>query len=325
MEERRRIIERFSQVRVLIIGDVMLDVYIWGMVERISPEAPVPIVSVRSESQKLGGAANVAYNVKALGATPILIGLVGDDKGGRHIQSLLQKENIENSYILKDDSRPTTTKTRIIAHQQQVVRVDREDSSEVSDKMADKVLGVLKGELGSVQGVIISDYGKGMFRPDLVREVISLARGEGIFVAVDPIRGHSGCYKRATLLTPNRREAEDISGRHIEDEQSLKRVGWDLQKKVETEVLLITLGEEGMALFEPNRVYTHFPTVAKEVYDVTGAGDTVVSTFVISRLAGASLQEAAKFSNHAAGIVIGGIGTRAVTREILLDDLNRLS
>jgi len=325
MGEVKRIIERFSQVKVLIIGDVMLDAYVWGGVERVSPEAPVPIVLVRSESLKLGGAANVAYNIKALGAKPVLIGVVGDDREGRQIRSTLEEAHIEGSYILRDDSRHTTTKTRIIAHQQQVVRVDRENSSEIKDEIADRVLDVLKKGLNSVQGVIISDYGKGTLRPDIVKEAISLARVKGIFVAVDPTRNHSGYYKGATLLTPNRREAEDILGHPIEDEESLKRVGWDLQNKVGIEALLITLGEEGMALFEPDQVFTHFPTVAKEVYDVTGAGDTVVSTFAVSKLAGASFQEAARLSNHAAGIVIGGIGTRAVTRETLLDDLNRLS
>jgi len=325
MEELRRIIERFSRVKVLIIGDVMLDTYVWGGVERISPEAPVPIVLVRSESQKLGGAANVAYNVKALGAEPVLIGVVGNDKEGRYIHSLLQNDNISSCYIFNDDSRPTTAKTRIIAHQQQVVRIDREDSTEIKDEIAYRILETIKKELNSFQGIIISDYGKGMLRADVLKESISMARERGVFVAVDPTRGYSGIYKGATLLTPNRREAEDISGRRIENEESLKGVGWELIKKVEVEVLLITLGEEGMALFEPGNVFTHFPTVAKEVYDVTGAGDTVISTFVVSKLAGASMKEAARFSNHAAGIVIGGIGTRTVNRENLLDDLNQLS
>ncbi len=325
MGEVKRIIERFSQVKVLIIGDVMLDAYIWGEVERVSPEAPVPVVLVKSESLKLGGAANVAYNVKALGAQPVLIGVVGDDGEGEQVRSTLKEAGIEGNYILKDDYRPTTIKTRIIAHQQQVVRVDRESPSEIRDEIAHRMLDLIKKGLDSVQGLIISDYGKGTLRSDIVKEAISWARKKDLFVAVDPTRNHSGYYGGASLFTPNRREAEDISGHPIEDEGTLKRVGWELQEKVGIDVLLITLGEEGMALFEPKRVFTHFPTVAKEVYDVTGAGDTVVSTFVVSRLAGASFQEAARLSNHAAGIVIGEIGTRAVTSEILLTDLNRTS
>lgn len=325
MRRIREIVENFSQVRVLILGDVMLDAYVWGGVERVSPEAPVPVVLVRSESLKLGGAANVAYNVKALGAEPVLIGVVGDDDEGEQVRSTLNEMGINGNYILKDDSRPTTIKTRIIAHQQQVVRVDRENSSEIRDEIASKVLDLLKKELDSVQGLIISDYGKGTLRSDILREAISWAREKSIFVAVDPTRNHSGYYKGASLVTPNRREAGDILGYPIEDESTLKRVGWELQKKVGVDVLLITLGEEGMALFEPNRVFTHFPTVAKEVYDVTGAGDTVVSTFAVSRLAGASSREAARLSNHAASIVIGGIGTRAVTKQMLIENLIRHS
>ncbi len=322
MGSLKGIVEGFPLVKVLILGDVMLDAYVWGEVERVSPEAPVPIVRVRSESLKLGGAANVAYNIKQLGAKPILIGVVGNDREGRRIHSLLRKERIEDYSLVKDDSRPTTTKTRIIAHQQQVVRVDREEISEVGEEISNRMWDSFKKELNSVQGVIISDYGKGTLSPNLLKEAISLAREKGVFIAVDPTRGHGEMYKGATLLTPNRREAEEIAGRPIIDEENLQEVGWDLWRKVGVDVLLITLGERGMALFEPKRVFTHFPTVAKEVYDVTGAGDTVIATFVVSRLAGASLREAAKLSNHAAGIVIGGIGTRAVNRELLIDDLN---
>ena len=325
MDGVKKIMDGFSQVKVLIIGDVMLDAYVWGGVERVSPEAPVPVVLVKSESLKLGGAANVAYNVKALGAEPLLIGVVGDDGEGEKVRSALRGAGIEDKYILKDGSRPTTVKTRIIAHQQQVVRVDRESLSEIRDEIAHRMLDLIKKGLDSVQGLIISDYGKGTLRSDILQEAISWARKKDLFVAVDPTRNHSGYYRGASLFTPNRREAEDIAGYPIEGEEALKRVGWELQEKVGVDVLLITLGEEGMALFEPNRVFTHLPTVAKEVYDVTGAGDTVVSSFVVSRLAGASLQEAARLSNHAAGIVIGGIGTRAVTKKLLLTDLSRVS
>ncbi len=322
----QRLQEIFSQLgghRILILGDLMLDEYIWGNVSRISPEAPVPVVEVMNESVKLGGAANVALNIKALGDIPLLVSVVGNDKNAGRMGELLNASGISDHGIFTDKDRQTTAKTRIIAHSQQMVRADRENTEELSPELTSQLVDFIRKRIkeGKVSALLISDYGKGVISLSLLNEVISLARQNGIFIAVDPKETHFMNYRKVSIITPNHSEAGFAYGKRIKDEKSLEEVGWGLLDKLEAEALLITRGEKGMSLFETNRTLTNFATVAKEVYDVTGAGDTVISAFTSAHSAGANLKESALIANHAAGIVVGEIGTAQVSKEQLYEDL----
>jgi rfaE bifunctional protein kinase chain/domain len=320
--------ERFEHIfshwggrRILVLGDVMLDEYLWGNVSRISPEAPVPVVEVIKESLKLGGAANVALNVKSLGDEPILVGVIGNDRNGERMKEALSATGIVPEGIFIDGGRQTTVKTRVIAHHQQVVRADRENTEEISKEMGDKIISFVKGKINNIGGVIISDYGKGLITYQLLSELIALCNQNEIFVAVDPKETHFMNYKEVSLITPNHHEAGFAYGKRIKDEKILEEVGWGLLDKLKVKSLLITRGEQGMSLFEFDRTLTHLPTRAKRVFDVTGAGDTVISAFVCAYVAGANYKEAALISNHAAGIVVGEIGTAQVTKEELKSEL----
>lgn len=329
--------ERFNQIfsqwgahKILILGDVMLDEYLWGNVSRISPEAPVPVVEILKESMKLGGAANVALNIKALGDEPILVGVIGKDKNGERMREALNSVQITDEGIFAEDSRQTTIKTRVIAHSQQVVRADREDTQEISSELVDRIIDFVKKKIGAespeqsrreVSALIISDYGKGVITSQLLSELIDLCRKNHIFIGVDPKETHFLNYKKVSLITPNHTEAAFAYGKKIKDEDLLKEVGWGLMDRLKAEAMLITRGERGMSLFEQNKSLTHFPTRAKRVYDVTGAGDTVISTFTCAFAAGASYKEAALISNHAAGMVIGEVGTAQITKEQLTEEL----
>ena len=320
--------ERFDQIfsnwgrhRILVLGDVMLDEYLWGNVSRISPEAPVPVVEIMRESVKLGGAANVALNVKTLGDEPLLVGIIGDDRNAEKMMEALREVQIKSEGIFIDPSRMTTIKTRVIAHNQQVVRADRESTEEISEKLGEEIVSFVKKKIQEIDGLIISDYGKGVISYKLLSELIELCKRNGIFVAVDPKETHFMNYKQVSLITPNHHEAGFAYGKRIKDENSLEEVGWGLLEKLNAEALLITRGEKGMSLFEANRVLTHFPTRAKRVFDVTGAGDTVISAFTSAFATGANYKESALISNHAAGIVVGEIGTVQVTKEELMEDL----
>jgi len=324
----QRLEQIFSQLgghKILILGDVMLDEYIWGSVSRISPEAPVPVVEVMDESVKLGGAANVALNVKTLGDIPLLVSIVGKDKNGEKLKELLADAQILSQGVFVDENRRTTAKTRIIAHSQQVVRADRENTEELSLDMTLGLVDFIKKKIKEerISAILISDYGKGMISLKLLNEVIGLAKENNIFISVDPKETHFMNYKGVSIITPNHSEAGFAYGKRIKDEKSLEEVGWGLLEKLEAEALLITRGEKGMSLFEKNKTLTNFPTVAKEVYDVTGAGDTVISALTSAYSAGADLKEAALISNHAAGIVVGEIGTAQVSKEQLYQDLKK--
>jgi D-beta-D-heptose 7-phosphate kinase/D-beta-D-heptose 1-phosphate adenosyltransferase len=319
------ILSGFKDSRVLVLGDLMLDHFLWGTVTRISPEAPVPVVEVGDETIRLGGAANVARNIRTLRATPVLVGLVGDDQHGQPLVQAIRNEGIDIKDIVVDPGRSTTVKTRVVAHSQQVVRADREDTRDVRGKAFQEILARIKEEIDGVQAVIISDYGKGVITADVLRRVLKLASQKGKFLAVDPKESHFDLYQGVSLITPNQKEAGQAYGKAIVDAASLREVGRGMLQRLQLEALLITRGEEGMALFEGKGGLTHFPTMAQEVYDVTGAGDTVVGSFVVARTAGASLKEAALIANHAAGIAVAGVGTTAVTFAELAHDLRRLT
>jgi rfaE bifunctional protein kinase chain/domain len=316
-----KIFPNLGSHRILVLGDVMLDEYLWGNVSRISPEAPVPVVEILKENIKLGGAANVALNLKTLGDVPLLVGVVGEDRDGERLKEKLDECGLSGQGIFIDQNRKTTIKTRIIAQSQQVVRADRENSEEISEHFTEKILNFIKSQIKNLSGVIISDYGKGVSTLNLLTELIALVRKNNVFIGVDPKETHFMNYRKVTFITPNHHEAGFAYGKRIKDESSLEEVGWGLLEKLDADSLLITRGEKGMSLFEKNHTLAHFPTRAKEVYDVTGAGDTVISTFASAFAAGADFKEASFLSNHAAGIVVGEVGTAQVTKEELMEDV----
>jgi D-beta-D-heptose 7-phosphate kinase/D-beta-D-heptose 1-phosphate adenosyltransferase len=314
-----RLILRFKTKRVLVLGDLMLDRYIWGQVSRISPEAPVPVVEVKKDSLCLGGAGNVAQNVRSLGARPLLAGVVGNDSEGRWIRDHASGKR----GIFLDGSRPTTVKTRIIAHHQQVVRVDLEKKGELPAEMEAKIVDFLSS--ASFDGLLISDYNKGIVNPSLMAKVLPLARERRLPVFVDPKVSNFHLYSSVTLITPNHFEAEKIVGHECQTDSQIEKAGARIFSLISSRYLIIKRGEQGMTVFEKGRPPIHIPTVAREVFDVTGAGDTVIAAASLALLAGASIAEAASIANAAAGIVVGKIGTASVSPGELLAALSGLS
>lgn len=306
-------ITNFPKAKVLVVGDLILDHFIWGKVNRISPEAPVPVVKVVSESLMLGGAANVANNIHSLGGRVMVCGVVGQDDAGRNFIHELRVRGIPTDGIIVEDERPTTIKTRIIAHSQQVVRFDRERVDGIDPATVRAILDYTRKRIDRVDAIVVSDYSKGVISKELVEGLVDIAKGVGKVIAVDPKVSHFGFYKGATIVTPNTEEASKASGIEIEDEVSLLHAGERLLNILGSDALLVTRGEHGMSLFERNGEVTHFPTVAREVYDVTGAGDTVIGTMALALATGAAMKESAVLSNYAAGIVVGKVGTATVT------------
>ncbi len=317
LKRAKTLIGRFPDSRVLVIGDLIMDHFIWGKVRRISPEAPVPVVEVTSESLMLGGSANVVNNIFSLGGRSLVTGLVGGDWDGKKLINSLKEKGIDAAGIIVDDKRPTTIKTRIIAHSQQVVRFDREKKDAVDQDSSAQVLGYIRKAAKKADVVLISDYAKGVVTETLAAETISLCKRLGRPVAVDPKVEHFDYYRGATIVTPNNLEAGQASGVEIESEASLHRAGEVLLNKLGCKALLITRGENGMSLFEGDSD-THIPTVAREVFDVSGAGDTVIGTLALAIAAGATFKEAAVIANFAAGVVVGKVGTATLTPAELL-------
>lgn len=317
----RALVAGFRGRRVAVLGDCMLDRYLWGRVDRISPEAPVPVVEIERESESLGGAGNVAANLAALGAEPRLIGVIGEDEPGGRLVAALEERGVSPRWLVRDASRPTTLKTRIIAHSQQVVRADRESRADVAGAPLDRLLAVIEAELPGCQALVVSDYGKGVIQARVLDAALGVARARGIAVCVDPKESHIDAYRGVSILTPNQHEAGYVQGRRIVDQESLLEVGWGLRERLDADAVLVTRGPEGMSLFERGGRYTHLPTVARDVYDVTGAGDTVVSVVAVALAAGADFPSACYLSNHAAGVVVGELGTASCSPEALLASL----
>lgn len=313
------LLDGFGSRRVAILGDAMLDRYIWGDVNRISPEAPVPVVEVRDETVRFGGAANVAENVAALGASTDVVAVVGDDEHGRNLLERLRERGVGVGHVLTIDGRPTTTKTRIIAHNQQVVRADRESAHPLSERDESLLVEALRAAVPAADVLIISDYGKGVVSERSLEAALTAARDGGTRVCVDPKESHFSRYRRVTAITPNLKEASGAVGHPMSTDEDLLRGGWELRERLDAECVIVTRGEHGMSLFMRGGEYSHLPTVAREVYDVTGAGDTVVSVLGVALAAGATMVEAAMIANHAAGIVIREIGTASIT----VDDIRR--
>jgi D-beta-D-heptose 7-phosphate kinase/D-beta-D-heptose 1-phosphate adenosyltransferase len=313
------IIEKIGGNEIAVVGDLMLDEYMWGNVDRISPEAPVPVVNLTGQSSTPGGAANVAGNIHGLGDKPLLIGAVGNDNGAAILDWLLREKGIGTDGLLYDAQRPTTMKTRIIAHNQQVVRADREVKEDISDDMQDQIMDILEKHKKDLKGLILSDYGKGVITKALLKRLIGFCLDNDVFIAVDPKDTNFPRYKKVSLITPNHHEAGFAYGMRIINDETLNRVGNGLLERLEARSILITLGEKGMALFQTGEDLKLIPTVAQKVYDVTGAGDTVISSFVSAVAAGASLEEATVISNQAAGVVVGEVGTAVISREALAE------
>ena len=309
LDHLQALVDRFAGRRLLVLGDLMLDHYLWGRCERISPEAPVPVVEVQKETSSLGGAGNVAANLTALGAEPVLVGLVGEDDRAQQLFDAFADRGVDTRAIVRDPARPTTMKTRIIAHSQQVVRADWESRADVEGPALEALLGTLERELPRCHGLIVSDYGKGVITRVVLEKAIGVSKTKKLPVCVDPKESHIDAYKGVSILTPNQLEAGYVMGQRITDETSLMSVGWGLQKRLDVDCALITRGADGMSLFERSGRYTHLPTVAREVFDVTGAGDTVVSVVALALAAGADYPEACYLANHAAGVVIREVGT----------------
>ena len=320
----RQLLNAAKTSRVLVVGDVMLDQFIWGSVARISPEAPVPVLDFERESFMPGGAANAARNLTALRVNTELFGTVGRDYAARQLKELLREQHIGCDGLLPHAARATSLKTRIVAHKQQVVRIDRETRDGLGEALMNRLLEAFKAQLKKADAVIICDYGKGVVTQHLLNEIKAVCRAQGVWLSLDPKPYHLN-LSNLSLITPNRKEAFELA--NLPDEtrnsnpfkdQNLMAVAERLLRELRPAVLLITLGELGMLLCQRDQKPFHIPTVAQEVFDVSGAGDTVIATFTLAIAAGASPLEAAIISNHAAGIVVGKIGTATVTSDELL-------
>ena len=319
-EELSSCVSRFADARVFVIGDIIMDEYLWGDVTRISPEAPVPVVDVKKETKMLGGAANVVHNLAALGAKPVLCGVIGDDPTGRSIVEEIEKMGLVTEGILVDTERPTSIKTRVVAQNQQVVRFDRETRKDVSPENISRLISFIKTHLDRMDAIVVSDYGKGVISGNLMADLRSVVHPKGkgsIAIAVDPKTGNFEYYHGVDIITPNHHEAGLFCRFEIVDEKSLISAGEMMLSKLGCRSVLITQGREGMTLFENGGEIIHIPTVAKKVFDVTGAGDTVIGTFVLGLSAGLDFRSAAVLSNFAAGIVVGEVGTSTVSAEEL--------
>lgn len=308
----REIAARFPDRSVLVVGDVMLDEYVQGEAARISPEAPVPVVEVARETLRLGGAANVARNLVTLGGKVELLAVVGVDSRAERLRGALTEKGIDPEGLIEDPGRPTTLKTRIIAGQQQVVRVDRESREALTGAVREAFVTRLRAALQRAGGVIVSDYGKGVVDLELMGEIAQTARRLGKFVAVDPKESHFYQYRHVSIVTPNVHEAGRATRLTIRTPEALEEAGRQLLADLDSEAVLITRGPEGMSLFRRDLPTLHIPVMAREVFDVTGAGDTVIATFTLARVAGATLEESAILSNAAAAVVVGKMGTAAV-------------
>lgn len=298
--------------KILVVGDLMIDHYIWGSCERISPEAPVQVVDVKSESNRLGGACNVVHNLIALNAQVSVCGVIGDDENGRWLTQTLQSLGVDISHIFIDSSRPTTKKSRIIISHQQVLRVDRESAANVDSNLLTKVRNELQSLIKEVDCVILSDYGKGLLDYTFTQHIISLARNANKFVLCDPKGKDYTKYKDATLLTPNKKEAQEATGITISDDKSLLQAGLKIKELCNLSISLITLSEDGIGIFEAGKCQK-IPTFAQEVYDVTGAGDTVIAALGFALSTGLDIYKASEFANMAAAVVVGKVGSANAT------------
>lgn len=308
-----------DKIRCLVIGDLMLDEYLWGKAERISPEAPVQVVDVIREELRLGGAGNVVHNLAALGAQVAVCSVVGDDQNGRELLGQLCHHQIDTQAVFQDTERRTSRKTRVVAAHQQIVRIDRESREALPEAVEQQLCRWIAAHVGDYKVIVLSDYNKGVLTPAVIASTISAAARASIPVLVDPKGTDFTRYAGATLLTPNRKEAEAASGIVITDEASLTQAAVAIMNVASLSNLLITRSEEGMSLFSQTGEIVHIPTVAREVFDVSGAGDTVLATLAVGVASGLGMAESARLANVAAGIAVGKLGTSIVTPQEIID------
>jgi D-glycero-beta-D-manno-heptose-7-phosphate kinase len=308
-----RILEQFQGKRIAILGDLMLDRYYWGSVHRISPEAPVPVVEVESESVRFGGAANVANNIQALGGVPLLIGLVGNDHPGQMMAEMMAERGMDTSGLVMDADRPTTIKTRVIASEQHVVRIDNEAKTPCPEHLQSSIVDGVRYHIHSLDAILIEDYNKGVITKAVIDEVLAVAHKYDKIVTVDPKFDHFLDFKGVTVFKPNRRETEEVLGGRLRTDEEVERAGRKLLELLGAENILLTRGPEGMSLFERGGGSYHLPTAAEHVIDVSGAGDTVISTLTIALAAGAPTRDACLLANCAGGVVVGSVGIVPVT------------
>lgn len=313
--------EQFKRKKILVIGDLMLDRYVWGVVNRISPEAPVPVVEVTNEFVRLGGAANVANNLASLGASPIPIGVVGNDAEGQQLIELMRTLKFATDWIAIDDSRPTVVKTRIIANDQHVVRADRESRVSINSSIMDQILHAISCNIQDVDAIIIEDYNKGLLSKELIGEIIAIAKQNQKIITVDPKFDNFFEYKNVTLFKPNRKEAEAALGIKIGSIDQVEQACRLMMDRLACEVVLMTLGDQGMCLLTSKGEFNQIPTKARKVHDVSGAGDTVIGTLTLVLASGGELKEAVTLANHAAGVVCGEVGVVPIEPEKLRESL----
>ncbi len=320
------LINKFKKSRILVIGDFILDQFIWGSVDRISPEAPVPVVNVKRQSYMPGGSLNVANNIHTLGGTVYPCGVIGRDIEGRMLLKVIRREGIETGGIIQDSQRPTALKTRVIAHSQQLVRFDKENSEDVTPEILRKIIKFVRQQIARADVLIVEDYGKGVIQPLLLKEISKLAKKYKKPVLVDPKEKNFSYYSGLSVVTPNRKEAYAAfqQGFHRKP-ASLDEVGKGLLKYWKAQAVLVTLGEDGMALFEKDGKITRVPTAAQEVFDVSGAGDTVIGVLSLALAAGANMRQASKLANIAAGVVVAKLGTATVSSQELRDAVQNFS
>ena len=311
--------KNFKGKRIAIIGDMMLDIYFWGDVKRISPEAPVPVLEVENEFYRFGGAANCALNIASLGGISEPIGVIGYDNYGTIFNSLLSEQKISHYGIIEDDSRPTTAKTRVIADSQHIVRIDKESKETLNIKIQNKLFNYLKSIIKNLDGIILQDYNKGVLSSQLINQVIGLANNYNVLVTVDPKFNNFFEYRNVTVFKPNRKEAEDILGIKIKSDADVSFAGNTLLKKLNAKNILLTLGEGGIAVFEKGKPEKRMPTKARKVADVSGAGDTVISTLTMALASGADIYEASYLANYAGGLVCEEVGIIPIDLEKLFN------
>lgn len=325
-QKLQKIFNNSNNSKIAVVGDVMLDKYVYGEVSRISPEAPVQVVDTRSTDYKLGGASNVANNVKTLGAEPVLIGVIGDDLDGDIFLETMKKQKLTTKGIFRDTERPTTSKTRIIAHSQHILRIDSEVKKTIIGKLANDIVKFFNQHLDSFEAVILQDYNKGVLSKPVIEKIITSSRRAGKPVFVDPKFDNFFEYKNVTVFKPNRKEIQDVMGIRIDGDDSAFDIGRKLIEMINCEWLILTRGEKGMMLFDRNKrkiIVHNIPTKAIRVADVSGAGDTVISTLAVAISGGAKIEEAIVIANHAAGLVCEEVGIVPIYKNVLLDSFSK--
>ncbi|VAX27341.1 ADP-heptose synthase / D-glycero-beta-D-manno-heptose 7-phosphate kinase [hydrothermal vent metagenome] len=314
--------KKFKGKNIAVIGDMMLDGYLWGDVKRISPEAPVPIVEIDSDFFRFGGAANVALNISKLGGNAIPFGVIGNDNDGKIFSDLIKDENITSDFIIKDNSRPTTNKTRVISADQHIVRIDKESKTPISSSIENKLFSSIESTINEIDSIILQDYNKGVLTPNLIRKTIALANKYDKIITVDPKFDNFFEYKNATLFKPNRKETENAFGIRINSGESIKNAASKLMQKLNVKYCILTLGEDGMAILEKGKQYLQIPTMARKALDVSGAGDTVIATITMALATGCSINEAAYLANYAGGMVCEIAGIVPIDLDDLFNNIN---